>query len=202
MTNNISRIFVLRNAEEAAGFPGRYSNRSTVVLTVEGDKIALEKKSGRNPLTVELCMFLNELLLAYEEEFGEPLTRPERTNRYRFVERIGSSGCVTRYIEEDKGDGFPSRHFIFHESGAGKVPDFTCNIYDLLDLLVGEGAFAIKSGAYKPRINGEDCHNGNLGDLMVLKPRLLAYEEGWTSPWEDPPVAVPLMVVREQPFTE
>lgn len=195
---NISRLFVIENGATAEGWCGP-SDRTTFKLSVEDEHLALKKKSGRNPLLAEVLAAVHELLLAYEEEFGAPVEVYRRRDKYRFASREGQSGCRTLYIEYDNGDGFPIRRRVYHQAATGKLPDFRCFVYFFLDLMVGEGVLERSEGHYTP---WTDLDKTRLGDLKILKPRLLAYEEGWVSPWEAPPASVPLAVCREVPIEE
>ena len=189
-----SRLFVVENGE-SGGWTN--SDRTSFTIAVDDcDRLTVNKKSGRDMYAAEINTAFGKFLEEYEAEYGEKVTLYERTNRYRFCFRSGVSGCQDTYLEIDKGDGFPERKFMMHESCFGKSSGFACFVYDFLDLCVAGGFLKAEDGAYVyPET--EDTNSGC--EMKVIKPRLVFYEEGWTSPWQRPDAVVPLQVCREKP---
>ncbi len=183
---------------------GGRSSHTVFTLSFQDQMLVLKKKSGRDPLFSELVLAVHQLLLEYEEEFGVPVLAHQRQHPYRFVRRIGQTGCTTVFLEEDTSDGFPNRRRVFHISMRGKTPDFQAFYPDFLDHLVGEGGLDVEPAgetwAYKPKKGLEIAGT----TMKVVRPRLVEYEEGWTSPYSSPATAktVPLEVCREAPSEE
>ena len=190
---DFSRLFVIKNGE-CGGWTS--STRTSFVISVKNDELSVKRKSGRDMYTAEINTAFGRFLKEYEAEFGEKVALYERRNRYRFCFRQGSSGCQDTYIEIDMGDGFPVRKFMMHESCFGKSGGFGCFVYDFLDLCVAAGFFVVEDGFYAYP-EDEDANSGL--EMRVIKPRLIEYEEGWTSPWEKSEGVVYLRTVREKP---
>lgn len=186
---DFSRLFIIK--EEDGGWA------SSFVISVENDKLSIKGKSGRDMYASEINTAFGRFLKEYEAEFGEKVALYERRNRYRFCFRQGSSGCQDTYIEiDDMDDGFPIRKFIMHESCFGKNGGFGCFVYDFLDLCVASKFLIVENGFY---VYPEDEDANSELEMEVIKPRLIEYEEGWTSPWERPEGVVYLKTVREKP---
>lgn len=184
------RLFII---EEDGGWA------SSFVISVENDELSIKKKSGRDMYVSEINNAFGRFLKEYQSEFGEKIALYERRNRYRFCFRQGSSGCQDTYIEiDDMDDGFPIRKFIMHESCCGKNGGFGCFVYDFLDLCVASELLITKDGFYAYP-EDEDANSESGLEMEVIKPRLIEYEEGWTSPWEKPEGVVYLRTVREKP---
>ena len=179
------RLFILK------GEDGGWA--SSFVISVESDELSIKKKGGRDMYVSEINTAFKRFLKEYESEFGEKIALYERQNHYRFCFRQGSSNCKDTYIEIDKmDDGFPIRKFIMHESCCGKNGGFGCFVYDFLDLCVASKFLLTENGFYAYPDDSEL-------EMEVIKPRLIEYEEGWTSPWEKPEEVVYLRTVREKP---
>lgn len=190
---DFSRLFVIKNGK----FSGwTNSTRTSFVISVENDELSVKGKSGRDMYASEINTAFGRFLKEYEAEFGEKVALYERHNRYRFCYRQGSSGCQDTYIEIDMDDGFPVRKLMMHESCFGKNGGFDCFVYDFLDLCVASRFLDVEDGFYT-YLEDEDA-NSEL-EMQVIKPRLIEYEKGWTSPWEKPEGVVYLSVVREKP---
>lgn len=190
---DFSRLFIIKNGE-CGGWTS--STRTSFVISVENDELSVKGKSGRDMYASEINTAFGRFLKEYEAEFGEKIALYERRNRYRFCFRQGSSGCQDTYVEIDKGDGFPERKFIMHESCFGKCGGFGCFVYDFLDMCLAGGFLRTDDGFYV--YPEEDDANSGL-EMQVIKPRLTEYEEGWTFPWEKPEKVVYLRTVRERP---
>lgn len=190
---NFSRLFVIKNGE-CGGWTS--STRTSFVISVENDGLSVKGKSGRDMYASEINTAFGRFLKEYEAEFGEKVALYERRNRYRFCFREGSSGCQDTYIEIDMGDGFPVRKFMMHESCYGKNGGFGCFVYDFLDLCIASKFLIVEDGFY---VYPEDEDANSELEMQVIKPRLIEYEEGWTSPWERPEGVVYLRTVREKP---
>ena len=190
---DFSRLFIIKNGE-CGGWTS--STRTSFVISVENDELSVKGKSGRDMYASEINTAFGRFLKEYEAEFGEKVALYERRNRYRFCFRQGSSGCQDTYIEIDMGDGFPVRKFMMHESCFGKNGGFGCFVYDFLDLCVASKFLVAEDGFYA---YPEDEDANTEFEMQVIKPRLIEYEEGWTSPWEKPEAIVYLRTVREKP---
>lgn len=190
---NFKRLYIIRNGE-CGGWSN--SNKTSFVISVEDDELSVKIKSGRDMYANEINTAFGRFLKEYEAEFGEKVALYERKHRYRFCFRQGSSGCQDTYIEVDKGDGFPSRKFMMHESCFGKCGGFSCFVYDFLDMCLAGKFLTVEDGYY---IYHEENDASSELEMQVVKPRLIEYEEGWTSPWEKPEKVVYLNVVREEP---
>lgn len=190
---NFKRLFVI-NDGECGGWSN--STRTSFVISVEDDELSIKVKSGRDMYVSEINTAFGRFLKEYEAEFGEKVALYERHNRYRFCFREGSSGCQDTFIEVDRGDGFPVRKFMMHESCFGKSCGFDCFVYDFLDLCVASEFLVVEDGFYT--YHEDEDANSEL-KMQVIKPRLIEYEEGWTSPWERPEGVVYLRTVRERP---
>lgn len=190
---DFSRLFIIKNGE-CGGWTN--STRTSFVISVENDELSVKGKSGRDMYVSEINTAFGRFLKEYEAEFGEKVALYERRNRYRFCFRQGSSGCQDTYIEIDMGDGFPVRKFMMHESCLGKNGGFSCFVYDFLDLCVASKFLVAEDGFYT---YSEDKDANSELEMKVIKPRLIEYEEGWTSPWEKPEGVVYLRTVREKP---
>lgn len=193
---NFSRLFVIEDGN-CGGWTE--SKRTSFVISVEGDYLTVRGKSGRDMYTAEVNTAFGRFLQEYEEEFGEKIALYERKNRYRFCYREGSSGCQDTFIEIDKGDGFPDRKFIMHESCFGKTAGFSCFVYDFLDLCVAGEFLAVEDGEYVYH-EEEDANSGLV--TKIVRPRLLEYEDGWTEPWERPSGVVQMEICRYAPEPE
>ena len=196
-TRNIRRLFVVQN-NGAAGWTS--VDRTVFTISLENDWLRVVKKSGRDMFPSEINTAIGRLLQEYRAEFEVPLARYRRQHRYRFCYRTGQSGCQDTFIEVDKGDGFPERKFLFHESCYGKCSGFECFAYDFLDLCVAEGFLADEDGTY---VYHQEQDAGADVEMTIVKPRLLGYEHGWNTPWTSTPRgAVPLEVCLEVPEPE
>ena len=193
---NFRRLFAINNGG-ANGWTA--STKTSFIISIENDELNVKWKSGRDMFASEINTAFGRLLQAYEAEFGEKIALFERKNCYRFCYRQGSSGCQDTYIEVDKGDGFPERKFLMHESCFGKCDGIRCFVYDFLDLCLAGHFLKVENGFYiYPE--EEDANSGL--KMKLIKPRLTEYEEGWTSSWEKPEAVVYLKTVRERPGEE
>ena len=191
---DFSRIFVVTDGG-CAGWTD--SDRTSFVISVNYDALDVTIKSGRDAFASEINTAFGLFLEEYEAEFGEKIPVYERESRYRFCYRQGSSGCQDTFIEIDRGDGFPDRKFLMHESCYGKSAGIHCFVYDFLDLCVAGGFFTVEDGCYKyPKESDAAASDCN---MKVFRPRLLKYEEGWTNPGERPSGVVYLRTCREVP---
>lgn len=190
------RLFVIKDGE-SSGWTS--STKTSFMIEVDGEVLIVKWKSGRDMYPHEINTAFGRFLKEYEAEFGERVALYERLNRYRFCFRQGSSGCQDTYIEIDKGDGFPERKFLMHESCFGKCSGFRCFVYDFLDLCLAGGFFKAEDGFYT--YSEADDENASC-EMQIIKPRIIEFEEGWTSPLEKPDKVVPLIVVRERPMAE
>ena len=188
---NFRRLFAIKDGG-ASGWTD--SRRTSFIISVENNELTVKVKSGRDPFVEEVNTAFGRFLQAYEAEFGEKVALYERTHRYRFCYRQGMSGCQDTFIEFDRGDGFPERKFLMHESCFGKCADLRCFVYDFLDICVVGGFLSIEDGCYTYS-EGEDA-NADC-NMQIISPRLVEAEEGWSSPWEKPEEVVYLNVVRE-----
>ena len=188
---NFRRLFVVNNGSD--------SRRTSFVIAVEEDMLSVRVKSGRDMFANEINTAFGRFLKEYEAEFSEKVALYERHSHYRFCFRQGSSGCQDTYIEFDKGDGFPERKFLMHESCFGKCGGFKCFVYDFFDLCLASDFLKAEDGFY----TYSEANDGNADcEMQVIKPRMLAFEEGWTPPWEKSDSVVYLNVVREKPMVE
>lgn len=186
---NFKRLFVVKN-----GAVGGWSDsdRTSFIIEVVGNYLFVKHKTGRDMFAHEINTAFGRFIEEYEAEFGEKIAIYERRYPYRFCFRQGGSGCQDTFIEINKGDGFPERQFIMHESCYGKTAGFTCFVYDFLDLCVAAGFFDIDEGNYV--YPGEEIEY----ELTSVKPRLTKYEEGWRMPGDRPSGVVYLKTCREE----
>ena len=193
---NMSRLYAIKDSGSYSGWTT--VDRTSFVISVKGDMLTVTKKSGRDMYPKEINTAFGRFLQEYEQEFGEKVALYERSNPYRFCFRTGSSGCQDTFIEIDTDrDGFPQRKFMLHQSCFGKCEGFSCFAYDFLDLCVAEGFFGVTEDGFYVYREEEDSNSEC--EIQTVKPRLLAYEEGWNSPWQKPDKVVPLRVCREVP---
>lgn len=193
---DFSRLFVI-NDGDSSGWTN--STRTSFVIAVKADVLTVRWKSGRDMFAKEINTAFGRFLKEYEAEYGDKVPTYERRCRYRFCFRQGSSGCQDTYIEIDKGDGFPERKFLMHQSCYDKCPAFRCFVYDFLDLCIAGGFLKAEGGFY----TYPEADDGNADcEMQVIKPRMTQYEEGWTQPWRESDGVVPLIVVREEPKAE
>lgn len=190
---NFKRLFVVKNGS-VGGWSD--SDQTSFIISVEDERLSIRRKSGRDMFAHEINTAFGRFIQEYEAEFGEKIALYKRHYPYRFCFRQGSSGCQDTFIEIDKGDGFPERKFIMHQSCFGKSAGLTCFVYDFLDLCVAADFFDIDDGKYN--YAGEDIDY----ELTSVKPRLTWYENGWTKPWERPAKVVYLATCREVPPKE
>ena len=188
--NDFKRLFVVRNGA-SSGWTS--SDRTSFIISVEGNFLYVKGKTGRDMFAHEINTAFGRFLEEYEKEFGEKVEVIERRHPYRFCYRQGSSGCQDTFIEINKGDGFPERKFLMHQSCFGKCSGFSCFVEDFLDLCVAGGFFSVEDGSY--HYPGEDIEY----EMEVYRPRLVEYEDGWTNPWERPTEVVRLKICREVP---
>lgn len=194
---DMSRLFVINNTGKTSGWTS--VDRTSFVMSVDHNTLSVTKKSGRDMYPEEINTAFGRFLKEYEQEFGERVALYERTHPYRFCFRTGISGCQDTYIEVNSGDGFPQRKFMLHMSCFGKCEGFRVFIYDFLDLCVAERFLSVDDGFYA---YCEDDDANSDCEMQTIKPRLVSYEEGWTSPWQRPEKVVPLRVCREVPDAE
>ena len=194
---NITRLFNIKNGD-AEGWTN--SDRTTFILNVDCDMLTMNVTDGRNPFVNEVKAAMLLFIAEYLNEFGS-LDRYERKNRYRFASRQGMSGCVDMFLEEDRGDGFPRRHFLYHVSCFDKVGGMKLFVYDLLDLMAAEGFLTVNDGRYGvPAVLPDQI--AGIGDIKFVKPRFTELEEGWTAPDDVPESVVPLKTCRVKPEPE
>ncbi len=193
---DFKRLFVVRNGE-SNGWTS--STRTSFIISVEADELRVSWKSGRDMFAYEINTALGRFLKEYEAEYGEKVALYERRNPYRFCYRQGSSGCQDTYIEIDKGDGFPERKFLMHESCFGKCCGLKVFVYDFLDLCLAGHFLKAEDGFY----TYTEADDGNADcEMQVIKPRMVELEEGWTSPYVKSESVVYLRTVREKPTEE
>lgn len=191
---NFKRLFVVENGE-SGGWTN--STKTSFIIAVEDDELKVTCISGRDMYAAEINTAFGRFLLEYQKEVGKKVETYRRTNRYRFAYRQGSSGCQDTFIEIDKGDGFPQRRFLMHQSCFGKNGGFKAFVYDFLDLCVASGFLVIEDGCYVYH-EEEDAYAADL-HTRIVKPRLVEYEEGWSEPWARPTEVVYLRTCREAP---
>lgn len=188
---NMRMMFKVNNGE-ASGWTD--STHTTFILSIEDNYLRTKVKSGRDPFPEEISTAFGRLLQAYEAETGEKVAVYERRHPYRFTFREGVSGCQTAFIEIDKGDGFPDRRCVTHQTCFGKTPGLSCFVYDFLDLCVVDGFLKVEDGAYVyPEADDEFA---KVVDMKEILPRNTGEEEGWTYPGSWPEKVVPLQVCR------
>ena len=186
---NFRRLFAIKNGN-VGGWSD--SDQTSFIISVENDTLSIKWKSGRNMFAHEINTAFGWFIQEYEKEFGK-IAVYKRRRAYRFCYRQGSSGCQDTFIEIDKGDGFPERKFIMHETCFGKSAGFTCFVYDFLDLCVAAEFFGIEEDSYSYSQEEIDY------EMTSVKPRLTQYENGWTRPWKHSTEIVYLTTCREKP---
>lgn len=153
---------------------------TVINFALEDAKLSVKKRCGKAPTTEEFFKLLTKFISEYAKEFEEIQTC-SRNYYYRFLEKQGTSGCLTYFIEESEGlyETWPRREFILHFSCEGKVNEDIKEVYinDILDLAVGLGWFNKEMGYYIPTLSAE-----KLKDFLVFKPRNIRKEVGWNAP--------------------
>lgn len=192
---DFARLFVIDNAGMYAGWSR--CTKTSFVIAVKEDVLEVKKKSGRDMLFEEVLAAFTRFMEEYEANFGQKIKIFIRGQYYRFVRRTGTSGCVDYFIEIDKGDGFPERRHLLRVSCFDKTSGFKCAVMDFLDFLAARGEIGADNGFYIP-YRLEQSALAEV-EMKVVKPRLTAFESGWTAPWNMPVGIYPLRVCYEEP---